>query len=79
MSLAFIIEGIAIITFIAGVIKYLIVSPLQQAINALEKTIAKLESTLESLTKEQNDMGRRLVVVEESAKAAHKRLDGIEK
>ena len=78
MNLAFLLEVIAALSFIGAITKYLIVTPLQQSIDTLKEAIIKLDMMLTTLNKEHNDVSRRLVVVEESAKAAHKRLDGFE-
>ena len=71
------VQIITIIAFLTGVIKYLIVNPLQSALAALKEAVDKLEDVLERLQFEQKGIDRRLVVVEESAKAAHKRLDDL--
>lgn len=69
---------IAIITFTAWLIKYLIVKPLQTSIDTLQKSIEKMETVLSNLSEEQKCIDKRLVAVEESAKSFHKRLDGME-
>ena len=72
------VQLITIISFTSMLIKYLIVNPLQVAIGALQKSIDKMETVLADMTNEQKGIDKRLVAVEESAKSAHKRLDGME-
>ena len=71
-------QAITVVMFSAAVVKYLIVNPLQAALSALKEAIDKLESMLERLEGDHKSLDRRVTVVEESAKAAHKRLDGLE-
>lgn len=70
-------QAITIVTFTAATVKYLIVTPLQSALSSLKEAIDKLEDMLVRLETEQKSMDRRLTIVEESSKAAHKRLDGM--
>lgn len=67
-----------IIGFAAGVIKLLIVNPLQSAINTLNDAVEKMENMLSRLEREQQGIDKRLVAVEESSKSAHHRIDGWE-
>jgi hypothetical protein len=69
---------IAIIGFAAGIVKQLLVKPLQLAIDSLQKAIEKMEIVLSHLSEDQKGIDKRLVAVEESTKSAHKRLDGME-
>ena len=73
------VQIIAIIGFTAAVVKLLIVNPLQASINSLKDAITKMENTLSKLADEQKSIDKRLVAVEESAKSAHHRIDGVEK
>jgi len=72
------VQIIAVIGFAAGVVKLLIVKPLQTAINALHEAINEMKNMLFRLEQDQKNIDKRLVVVEESTKSAHKRLDGME-
>lgn len=75
MNLEVIIQLATLITFSAGTIKYLIVQPIQSSLEILKETLTKLEVMLEKLECDQLGMIQRLVIVEQSIKAAHKRLD----
>ena len=69
---------LGIMTFAAGLIKYVVVQPLQTSINSLKETVTELKIVLSGLSEEQKCIDKRLVAVEESAKSAHKRIDGME-
>ena len=71
-------QTLVVISFAAGTIKYLIVNPLQAALMTLKESIDKLEMMLERLEADHKNLDRRVTVVEESAKAAHKRIDCLE-
>ncbi len=72
------VQIIVVVGFGTTIIKQLIIKPLQTAITALNKAVDDLKNMLTRIEREQNSIDRRLVVVEESAKSAHKRLDGME-
>lgn len=55
-----------------------IISPLSIAITALQETIKEFRDVVDNLKQEQHEIDKRLVVVEQSAKSAHHRLDGLE-
>lgn len=78
LNLSNTIQIITIVTFTAGLVKLLIVQPLQVSINSLQKAIEKMETVLSNLAEEQKCIDKRLVAVEEATKSAHKRLDGME-
>lgn len=69
---------VPIIIFAAGVVKYLIVNPLQTAITALKEAITEMKDMLFRVDQDQKGIDKRLVAVEESTKSAHKRLDRLE-
>lgn len=75
MNIEIILQLATLITFSAGTIKYLIVQPIQASLEMLKETLTKLEVMLEKLECDQLGIIQRLVVVEQSIKAAHKRLD----
>lgn len=65
------VQMITVVTFILGGCNYAIVRPLQKSIDKLECSIEKLGSDLAM-------NNNRIIKVEESAKSAHKRIDGLE-
>lgn len=71
-------QAITIVMFAAAAVKYLIVNPIQSALAALKEAIDKLEMMISRLECEQKGLDRRVTVVEESTKAAHRRIDVIE-
>ncbi|MBU2701191.1 Sec-independent protein translocase protein TatA [Sporomusaceae bacterium BoRhaA] len=77
-----IVATIAIITFVAGVVagitKYIVVNPLQTAINALNDSVKEFKKMLDSMKLDQQGIDKRLIVVEQSSKSAHHRLDKLE-
>lgn len=77
LNLSNTVQLITIISFTAGLIKFLIVKPLQTAITALKEAITEMKDMLFRLDQDQKGIDKRLVAVEESAKSAHKRLDGM--
>ncbi|TCL35662.1 hypothetical protein EV210_111128 [Anaerospora hongkongensis] len=78
LTLSNTVQIISVIGFLALLVKQLIINPLQAAISSLNKAVEELKGVLTRIEREQNHIDRRLVVVEESAKSAHKRLDGME-
>lgn len=78
LNLSNTVQIISIVGFASVSVKYLIVNPLQTAIDSLQKAIVKMETLLERLEQDQKSMDKRLVVCEESTKSAHKRLDSLE-
>ena len=72
------VEILGIIGFAGGVLKYIVIDPIQQAMAAIKEAMEELKGMLKELSEDQRNIDKRLVAVEESAKQAHKRLDGIE-
>ena len=72
------VEILGIIGFAGGVLKYIVIDPIQQAMAAIKEAMEELKGMLKELSEDQRDIDKRLVAVEESAKQAHKRIDGIE-
>ncbi|MEA5034050.1 hypothetical protein [Cloacibacillus evryensis] len=70
---------LAIVTFTGGAVKFLIVNPLRTSIMALQASIDRLENQLLVLDGKMDKNKERLVMVEASAKQAHKRLDCLNK
>lgn len=72
------VEIIAILTFAAALLRYTVIVPLQTAIATLKEAVDEVKTMLKELSDDQRSIDKRLVAVEESAKQAHKRLDGME-
>jgi len=86
----------AIIGFAVGVVKVMIIVPLQKdnkniqnenrqqigllrkEIDQLRVSIERLATSIEIIEKSINDVRERVILVESSAKQAHKRLDSLE-
>ena len=68
---------IAITMFVVGVVRCVVISPLKESINALQKAIEKLEKSLFILDEKIDGQRERIACVEASAKSAHKRIDDI--
>ena len=68
---------IAIIMFVVGVVRCVIIAPLKDSITALQKAIEKLEKSLFVLDEKIDGQRERIVRVEASANSAHKRIDDI--
>ena len=75
MTLSLIIEVLAIISFISAVVKYVIINPIQNELQTMNESLIELKHLIKMIDKEQKDIDRRLIVVEEAVKSAHKRLD----
>lgn len=78
LNLSNTVQLITVISFTSLFVKYLIVNPLQSAIDALKEAVAEIKAILCRMDNEQKGIDKRLVAVEESAKSAHKRIDGLE-
>lgn len=78
LNLSNTVEILGIIGFTAGVLKYIVIDPIQQAMNTLKEALEEVKGMLKELGEDQRNIDKRLVAVEESAKQAHKRLDGME-
>lgn len=66
---------IAVIAFCGGIMRYMVISPLQGSIARLEAVIEKLSRQLDEQDVRIDDLKERLIAVEESTKQAHKRID----
>lgn len=64
--------------FIGGGVNYFIIKPLGSAIDGLKETIQDLRKTIKESECARQEMDKRLVRTEESAKSAHHRIDGLE-
>lgn len=79
LSLHNIVEMIAVISFAGGVLNYVIVKPLKDAVNTLSKALDKLEQTLTDVKEKEITLEQRVTHTEDSVKVAHKRIDKLEK
>ena len=79
LSLHNIVEMIAVISFAGGVLNYVIVKPLKDAVNTLSKALDKLEQTLTDVKEKEITLEQRVIHTEDSVKTAHKRIDKLEK
>jgi biopolymer transport protein ExbB/TolQ len=68
----------ALLTLTSYLLKHMIVSPLQTAITTLKDAVNELKKMLEKVEDVQQDIDKRLVAVEQSAKSAHHRLGRLE-
>lgn len=71
-------QALFIISFLTGLVKYLIVEPLKSSLMTMEKATSELKSMLATLEKEQKIIAERLIITEQATKSAHKRLDTME-
>lgn len=69
---------IGIITFAAGLLKVLVITPLKDAIGRLESAIEKLSSLVAKQDARIDDHQERIAVVERDVRSAHKRIDHLE-
>ena len=68
---------IAIIMFVVGIVRCVIIAPLKDSITALQRAIEKLEKSLFVLDEKIDGQRERIARVEASANSAHKRIDDI--
>ena len=66
---------IAIIMFVVGIVRCVIIAPLKDSITALQKAIEKLEKSLAILDEKMDSQRERIALVEASTRSAHKRID----
>ena len=73
------VNWVSIILFGCAVMNYVVIRPLQSAINRLDASVEGLKNTVESSEEKRNNETRlfdsRLVLVEASIKLAHRRID----
>ena len=79
ISLHTIVETITIISFAGGILNYIVVKPLKDAVNLLSKSLDKLEQTLTDVKEKEITLEQRVEHTEESVKTAHRRIDNLEK
>jgi len=65
---------IAIVTFSAGIVKMVVINPLQVSINSLGQSIVEMRDAVNRLNIDLKNIDKRLAVVESSTKSAHKRI-----
>lgn len=79
VSLHELVEIVTIISFAGGVLNFVIVKPLREAVNTLSKSLDKLEQILTEVREREITLEQRVTHNEESTKTAHKRIDELEK
>jgi len=65
---------ITIVTFSAGIVKMVVINPLQVSINSLGQSIVEMRDAVNRLNIDLKNIDKRLAVVESSTKSAHKRI-----
>lgn len=73
------VEMITVISFAGGVMNFVIVKPLRDAVNTLSKSLDKLEQVLIDVKEREITLEQRVNNNEQSIKHAHKRIDCLEK
>lgn len=79
ISLHAIIEMITILSFAGGVLNYVIVKPLKDAVRVLSDSLDKLEQVLTNVREKEISLEQRVTHTEDSVKTAHIRIDSLEK
>lgn len=79
ISLESLVQIITIIGFAGGVVNYVVVRPLKDAVNTLSRSLDKLEQVLSEVKEREITLEQRVAHNEESTKTAHKRIDELEK
>ena len=72
------VQFIGILLFLGGIFRYIVLKPLDASINLLKDTIEKMSEQENAREEKRQSMDKRLVVVEQSAKSAHHRIDHLE-
>lgn len=78
LSLHDVVEILTIISFAGGVMNFVIVKPLREAVNTLSKSLDKLEQMLSNVKDKEIALEQRVSNNEEKIKTAHKRIDRLE-
>ena len=71
ITLTNVIEIITIMSFVAGVMNFTIIKPLQKSINDLSNSLKELDYIITNVKEKE-------IVLEQSLKSAHKRIDKLE-
>ena len=79
ISLESLVQVITIIGFAGGVVNYVVVRPLKDAVNTLSRSLDKLEQVLSEVKEREITLEQRVTHTEESVKTAHKRIEKLEK
>ena len=64
-----------IITMSAGAVKYIVIDPLQNAINNLRASIVELKDILSGIQKEQVSLRERIIIIEQHCKSCQEDID----
>lgn len=68
-SLEIIVEMIAIVSFVAGVVNYTIIKPLRMSIDTLTLAVEKLEKLLHKVEEDEQRLGTRVELHEQAIEA----------
>lgn len=71
-------QSTIVLAFVGAVFSYVVLRPLNSAIRELRSMIREIRVELHKSEEKRQEMDKRLVRVEESAKSAHHRMDGLE-
>ena len=69
---------IAIIMFVVGIVRCVLVAPIKDSIAGLQKCIEKLEMSLSILDEKLDSQRERIALVESSTSSAHRRIDRLD-
>lgn len=75
--IASIAQSTVIIAFFCGVFSYVVIKPFNESIANLRELVVELKAEFKQEHERREEMYRRLIAVEQSAKSAHHRLDQI--
>lgn len=78
INLETLVQLTTIVIFISACFKYIVINPLQTAIETLGKAITSLNNNLEKLQDQQHNLEIRVVALERDTKSAHHRINTIE-
>lgn len=79
LDLVAVMQALTIVSLSCGIIKFLIVTPLSDAINTLSRQVNELQAAINKTKSEQHSIDKRLVKIEEHSKSTDKRIDVLER
>lgn len=79
INLTVLVQIITIVLFVCGIINYVILKPLSQAIAMLNITISELKAVVEKVKENQHDIDKRLGILEEKIEVINHRISDLEK
>lgn len=68
---------LAVSAVVMGILHYVVIMPLRMAIDRLSETIERLEKAVNDMETQQRELDKRITIVEQATKSAHRRLDAI--